>query len=139
MTKYLGKCFLTLILLLASDAGVSSESKESAAEQAAVAWLALIDSEHYEASWNQAASLFQSKVSDSQWNEALTSGRKPLGALVSRELISATYSTSLPGVPEGEYVVLQFQTEFEAKPEAVETVTPMLDGEDWKVSGYFIK
>ena len=47
---------------------------------------------------------------------------------------------SLPGAPDGEYVVLQFDTSFANKKEAVETVTPMLDKDGkWKVSGYYIK
>ncbi|HEY5894810.1 MAG TPA: DUF4019 domain-containing protein, partial [Chthoniobacterales bacterium] len=60
--------------------------------------------------------------------------------LVSRKLKSAKYTKTLPGAPDGEYVILQFNTTFANKKEAVETVTPMLaqDGK-WKVSGYFIK
>jgi hypothetical protein len=66
--------------------------------------------------------------------------RKPLGSLVSRKLKSAKYTKTLPGAPDGEYVVLQFATSFTNKKEAVETITPMLDKDGkWKVSGYFIK
>jgi hypothetical protein len=47
---------------------------------------------------------------------------------------------SLPGAPDGEYVVIQFKTAFENKKFAIETVTPMLDGDGkWRVSGYFIR
>jgi hypothetical protein len=38
-------------------------------------------------------------------------------------LKSAEYKTSLPGAPDGEYVVLIFNTVFENKKAAVETVT----------------
>jgi hypothetical protein len=66
--------------------------------------------------------------------------RKPLGKLVSRQVKSKTYITSLPGALDGEYVVIQFETSFEKKKSTVETVTPMMhkDGQ-WRVSGYFIK
>jgi hypothetical protein len=44
------------------------------------------------------------------------------------------------GPPDGEYVVIQFETSFENKKSAIETVTPMLDQDGkWRVSGYFIK
>jgi hypothetical protein len=45
----------------------------------------------------------------------------------------------LPGVPDGEYVVIQFSTVLEKKAAATETVTPMKgpDGH-WRVSGYYI-
>jgi hypothetical protein len=48
--------------------------------------------------------------------------------------------TTLPGVPDGEYVVVQFDTSFEKKKTAIETVTPMKEPDGrWRVSGYFIK
>ena len=58
----------------------------------------------------------------------------------SRELLSAQHMTSLPGAPDGDYVVIQFKTSFANKKSAVETVTPMLEKDGvWRVSGYFIK
>lgn len=66
--------------------------------------------------------------------------RKPLGAVLSRTFKLAKYSTSLPGAPDGQYVVIQYDTSFENKKSAVETITPMLDRDgQWRVSGYFIK
>jgi hypothetical protein len=48
--------------------------------------------------------------------------------------------TTMPGAPDGEYVVIQYQTTFEHKNSAVETVTPMLDNDgQWRVSGYYIR
>jgi hypothetical protein len=72
--------------------------------------------------------------------ESLRAARKPLGELVSRKLKSANFMTSLPGAPDGEYVVLQFETAFENKKSAVETITPMLEKDGkWRVSGYYIR
>ncbi len=72
--------------------------------------------------------------------KSLNAARKPLGALKSREVKSKQYQTSLPGAPDGQYVVIQFTTSMENKNSAVETVTPMLDKDGkWKVSGYYIK
>ena len=49
-------------------------------------------------------------------------------------------SEALPGAPDGEYVVIQYESSFEHKQSAIETVTPMLDTDGkWRVSGYFIK
>jgi hypothetical protein len=46
----------------------------------------------------------------------------------------------LPGAPDGEYVVIQFEASFEKKKAAVETVTPMVDEDgEWRVSGYYLK
>jgi hypothetical protein len=47
---------------------------------------------------------------------------------------------TLPGAPDGESVVIQYDTQFEHKAHAVETVVPMRERDgSWKVSGYFVK
>ena len=47
---------------------------------------------------------------------------------------------SLPGAPDGKYVVIQYDTVFENKSSAVETIIPMADPDGaWRVSGYFIR
>ncbi len=113
---------------------------EAAAQKSAEQWLALVDAGNYAESWKTAAAYFQTAVSQDQWEHTIVAVRKPLGDLVSRQLKSAQYTGSLPGAPDGEYVVLQFNTSFANKKEAVETVTPMLDPDgQWKVSGYYIK
>lgn len=115
-------------------------AEEQAALEAAKTWLALVDSGEYDTSWDQAASFFKSAVTKDQWGASLRAVRKPLGAVASRQLASTKYTTALPGAPDGNYVVIQFNASFAAKKNAVETVTPMLDKDGkWRVSGYFIK
>jgi len=114
--------------------------KEKNAIQAASNWLSLVDKGRYEQSWNQAANSFKGAVSQQQWQQAMQSVRKPLGKKLSRKIKSQQYATSLPGVPDGEYVVIEFNTSFANKKSAIETVTPMLDKDGkWRVSGYYIK
>jgi hypothetical protein len=126
--------------LLAGQAFAGEPAKEKAAETAAKAWLALVDDAKYAESWKEAASFFKGAVKQDQWEQSASGVRKPLGKLASRKLKSATYQTSVPGAPDGEYVILQFDASFEKKKDAVETVTPMLDKDGkWRVSGYFIK
>jgi hypothetical protein len=70
----------------------------------------------------------------------LQASRAPLGKLISRNIKSAVYKTSLPGAPDGQYVVIQFESSFEHKKSAIETVTPSLgDDGQWRASGYFIR
>ncbi len=131
---------LSAVLLLATPlSGYADEAKEAAAKQAANEWLTLLDNRQYEASWKAAASVFRARIDSAKWVQMAASVRAPLGTLVERNLISATYTTTLPGVPDGEYVVLQYQTKFVNKAAAVETVTPMLDAGHWRVAGYYIR
>ncbi len=131
--------FLIILLTLLPMTGFADEQKKQAAEQEAGKWLALVDGGQYQESWERAASLFKQQVNAEQWSQALAAARTPLGALVSRQLLSAAYETSLPGAPDGEYVILQFQTRFKNKKSAIETITPMMDNGNWRVSGYYIR
>ncbi len=127
-------------LLLALALSAKADDQTAPAVKAAEAWLSLVDSGDYAASWKEAAPVFKEAVSQAQWEAAVKSVRSPLGKLESRELMGAKFTTTLPGAPDGEYVVIQFKAKFAQKAEAVETVTPMKDPEGaWRVSGYFIR
>ena len=129
----------SLVLVVASGVAISGESEEQAVT-VAEKWLKLVDQGKYAESWKEAASLFKSAVTEEQWSSALQGSRQPLGEWKSRKLKGAQYMTSMPGAPDGEYVVVQFDASFANKEKAVETVTPMRDKDGvWRVSGYFIK
>jgi hypothetical protein len=116
-----------------------TQADVAAATAAATSWLALTDAGNYAESWTQGGAAFRGAVSQPQWNDALRSVRAPLGAVKSRKLAASQYTRKLPGAPDGEYVVLQHQTEFASRA-AMETViaTREADG-SWKVGGYFIQ
>jgi hypothetical protein len=130
-----------LMILLCADISAPAQQKpEQLAQAAAESWLGVVDNGKYAESWNQAAAYFKAAVTQDQWQKMLTTTRTPLGKMLSRKLKSATYTRTLPGAPDGEYVILQFESSFEHKSSAIETVTPMLDQDGrWRVSGYFIK
>ncbi|MGB5529357.1 MAG: DUF4019 domain-containing protein [Ignavibacteriaceae bacterium] len=135
--------FILLGIFLFTICGCAQESN-SEAEKSAIAsaqsWLEFVDAEKYAESWEEAAELFKSAISEVKWVESVQAVRKPLGKVISRKLDSQKYMTSLPGAPDGEYVVIQYKTKFENKKSAVETITPMLDDDgNWRVSGYYIK
>lgn len=113
---------------------------ESAAVSAAETWLSLVDEEKYGESWDEAAEVFKGAVTRDQWINLMKSGRKTLGKKLTREIKSSSYRTSLPGAPDGEYVVIQFKSSFEKKKSTIETITPALDKEGkWRTSGYYMK
>lgn len=139
MPRVLSVFLLALCLLVPSAYG-DDRAEVAPAQRAATAWLALTDGARYAESWDSAASVFKAAVTKADWEKALTSVRSPLGALKSRTLKSATFTRTLPGAPDGEYVVIQFDAQFEKKAAAVETVTPMREKDGtWRVSGYFIR
>ncbi len=114
--------------------------KEKLAAASAERWLGLVDQRKYAESWKEAATLFRNAINQGQWEQSLQAVRRPLGKLITRKVKTKTYRTSLPGAPDGEYVVIEFESSFENKKSAIETVTPMMDEDGkWRVSGYYIK
>ncbi len=132
---------LTILSILFSLGSPSAnEVAEKAAVTASGAWLALVDEGNYAESWNQAAGFFKNAVTKEQWQQSLKAVRTPLGKVIARKLKSKQYTKTLPGAPDGEYIVIQYETTFENKKSAVETLTPMLDKDGkWRVSGYYIR
>lgn len=129
-----------LLLPLVAVAAEKHDDAEKKAIESAEAWLKLIDQAEYGKAWDASAEYLRNAVSKEDFAKSLAAVRKPLGKLKSRELKSKQYATSLPGAPDGEYVVIQFKTVFENKKATIKTITPMLDKDKkWRSSGYFIK
>lgn len=127
--------------LLASTATrADTETTITNASKVAHSWLLDIDGDQYGKAWDKAASVFQNQLSREQWDVTMIRTRGLLGSVTKRKLISANVRHQLPGMPDGDYVVLLYQTSFEHKARGSETVTPMLDKDGkWKVAGYLIR
>ena len=131
---------IAVLILFCSCPLYANQNKEREAIKAAGSWLSLVDAENFTKSWENTSLYFKRSVTEPQWVKLLNSIRKPLGITLSRKLISQQYTTSLPGAPDGEYVVLQYETSFKNKTSSIETITPLLEKDGvWRVSGYLIK
>jgi len=139
-TKLIRLLAISAVITVSAGLLFAAGKPEEEAQKSAEQWLALVDAGNFEESWNTAAEYFKTAVPEDHWEHSLNAVRKPLGDLVLRKLKNVKYATSLLGAPDGQYVLLQFDTSFKNKMSAVETVTPMLDKDGkWRVSGYYIK
>jgi hypothetical protein len=102
-------------------------------------WLSLVDQGDYVGSWSATSALFKTRVTEAAWAKVADSARQPFGRAVSRKAESREETTSIPGSPDGRYEVLRFNTVFEHKHDAVETVILTWENEAWKVDGYFVR
>ena len=138
------KAIAAFLLAAASLAAPSLYAQEdanvAAAREAADRWLAAMDAGKTVEAWDEAAPAMQAAVTRDAWGQAGAQVRAPFGAFSARKLVSSVYTRAIPGAPAGEYVVMQYTTDFANRAGAVETVTPMRqpDG-SWKVSGYYIR
>ncbi|MBL6750267.1 MAG: DUF4019 domain-containing protein [Nevskia sp.] len=136
MKNFILACTLGLCVI-ATQAMAGQAEDIAAAEKAAGDWLALVDDGKYPASWDSASSYFKSNYPKELWKGTAKGARGPIGSVRSRSIASATFTRTLPGAPDGIYVVVEYTTQFDKKPGADETVTLVSDTDNvWRVYGY---
>ena len=112
---------------------------EREASSVARSWLRLVDDGRHPASWAAAAPLLREEVGLREWDAALRSVRAPLGRCLWRKVRSRAAVEGPPGALRGPYVVIQFDSVFERRSRAAETITPVLGADGrWRVAAYFI-
>ena len=138
MTLTLGLLALTALPQFASTPALTpvsaQETPVSEVTRFASQWLALLDDGRWEESYRVTGSTFRKQNTLKVWTAASEQARAPLGALVSRILLS---QENLPAPPAG-YEVVKFRTSFANKADTVETVTLDRENGAWRVVGVTI-
>lgn len=104
-------------------------------------WLELVDGGKLGDAWDVSAQILKSSVTRSEWVSGLSDLRKPFGKLVSRTPAKFARAHSLPGAPEGDYAIVEYDSVFAAgKKKATEQITWMMESDGvFRVVGYFIR
>jgi hypothetical protein len=130
---------LICVAWLVAGIAVAQDPKATAAQAAARDWLALADRSDAQASWNAAAKKFQAAMSAAGWAEALAKVRTPLGPVQSRAISKTGFRKTFQDVPEGDYALIVYVTNFANKVRGQETVTLERESDGkWRVLGYSI-
>jgi hypothetical protein len=131
---------LICLAWLVAGIAVAQDPKATAAQAAARDWLTLADRSDAQASWNAAAKKFQAAMSAAGWAEALAKVRAPLGPVESRTISRTGFRKTFQDVPEGDYALIVYATNFASKGQAQETVTLERESDGkWRVLGYSIR
>jgi hypothetical protein len=124
----------------ADDALQPSTRDDKETVEASRAWLALLDAGNFGAAWDGASPHLKSVVTRQKWITGLTAARKPFGKLKQRTPVKFARSHSMPDAPDGDYSLLEFESEFANGKRASEQIIWMLgDNQVWRVSGYYIR
>jgi hypothetical protein len=119
---------------------LAQDPRGTIAQKEARSWLELTDRGDTLASWSAAGKQFQNAISADKWADSLKQVRPPLGALVERTMLSTQFTTSFPGAPDGDYVLVLFRSSFANKIDSRETVTLEHEADGtWRVIGYLIR
>jgi hypothetical protein len=133
------KAVLAGVVAVMIAGAAMAQSTAGPAVQSALVWLSLVDDAHYDQSWSRAGAMFRHGVAQDQWQTLAARVRDPLGPVISRTARGVQEAHQLPGAPDGDYRIIQFDTKFANKASAVETVVLADEAGAWKVDGYFIR
>jgi hypothetical protein len=114
-------------------------AEELAAERQALGFLGYLDEGRFADSYAYTGMLLRARAEREAFAAQIQKARAGTGALQARELIDATYNTSVEGAPEGQYVILHYHSNFANRQDTVETITLALAKGYWRVDGYYIK
>jgi hypothetical protein len=112
---------------------------ELAAQRQALGFLGYLDQGRFADSYAYTGMLIRAQLDRDAFSTQIQKTRVGTGALQSRELIDAGYTTTVSGAPEGQYVVLHYHASFANRQDAVETLWLSLAQGYWRVVGYNIK
>ena len=109
--------------------------------QSSEKWLKLLDRGQLGPAWDISAKHLKAQVTRAEWVKGIGEARKPFGKLKARRSDRFARAHQMPGAPDGDYAIVQFETDFANGKHATEQITWMLepDGGIWRVSGYYIR
>jgi Protein of unknown function (DUF4019) len=113
--------------------------EEQAAERQALGFLGYLDHGRFADSYAYTGMLIRGQLDREAFASQVEKDRAGTGTIQSRELVDASYTTTLAGAPEGQYVVLRYHSSFANRPDTVETLTLAFAKGYWRVSGWYIK
>jgi len=115
-----------------------STAMTPAPDDRAKQWLSLVDDSNYSEAWRQAGDYLRSRSTADQFQTQVGGVREPLGAMATRTIRSVQMTKTLPGMRDGQYAVVQFDSSFAHKAAAIESVTLASEKGGWSVVGYHI-
>jgi len=101
-------------------------------------WMTLVDDQNYADAYRQMAAAGRGKIAADTWTQKIRTVREPLGAVSSRALKDVKMTKTLPGLRDGQYATVRYDSTFARKATGVETVTLVLENGAWSVVGYLI-
>lgn len=100
--------------------------------------MTLIDDQNYADAYQQMGAVARGKIAADSWTQKIRGTREPLGAMSSRTLKDVKMTKTLPGMRDGQYTTVRYDTTFAHRAASVESVTLVSENGGWSVIGYFI-
>ena len=132
----------TLLVLLSLGISSNTGSAESFPSQAlltAEQFVSIVDNEDFSAAYRQASEILRIINSEQEWTAEQRRHQQVLGRVLERQLIAVRARDAHAGFPDGNYLIVCFESRTEFKQKAIEVVLVGQLGEDWRVCKYSIR
>lgn len=115
--------------------------RKEAAFGSAEKWLLVVDNGDFAPVWENASAFVKRTKNHDAWLASIAAARSGLGKTLGRKTSRHLHTKALPDLPRGEYMLLEFVSVFEHRPESVvESITALQDEDGvWRVIDYSIK
>lgn len=130
---------LIVVLFILSCSICSANFSFSQAIHQAEQFISLVDNQDYQAAYNSASDIFKISTLEQGWIVERGRSDELLGHVLDRQLISVKARDSYPGLPDGDYLLVYFETRTERKAKAAEVLLLTKESDRWAVCSYRLK
>ena len=127
-----------LTFVLVSCDSPATTRHEEAARAAAEQWLERGDAGDHAGTWEMGVPSFKIRIRKELWETAEATSYRQLGVPHRRELIAVKHTTSVPGLDQGDYVVIQYRRPIWSVKTVVETLVMQRTAVGWRIATYNI-
>jgi hypothetical protein len=99
----------------------------------------LLDDGKFDKAYQATSLLMQKTVNQTEWIYLMDVSRKPLGKVKARTLTDIRTARNPKGLPEGDYMVVYYKTNFANRRDGDELLTLTLSDGKWRVLTYQVK
>ncbi len=119
--------------------GFAADTFPQKAIEAAEDFARSIDNEEFQEAYLNSASLLQLLHSEEDWIRSIRPTRDLLGQTLERSIKAVKMTSEYFGLPDGNYVLVYFETKMENKKKAAEIVLMCEENTIWQPCSYSIK
>jgi Protein of unknown function (DUF4019) len=130
---------LVLFICICFSSSVSAELFSSEALLSAEAFVVEIDKNDYRSAYANAAPILKLISQQDAWVKQQGLSFRLLGKSLKRQLMTVRSRESYPGFPDGNYLIVCYQTQTEYKSKAIEVLLLKEQGQVWQVCKYSIR
>lgn len=134
------KIIVLILFICACFSSIAfAELFSSEALLSAEAFVVEIDKSDYRSAYANAAPILRLISQQDAWTEQQSLSFQLLGKALKRQLMTVRSRDSYPGFPDGNYLIVCYQTQTEYKSKAVEVLLLKEQGQGWQVCKYSIR